>query len=52
MSCRPLLQRVNQALIKIPDYQVCHLSPFSVNGMIAMIAHLQRVCGKFSCVGV
>jgi hypothetical protein len=27
MPCCPLLQCVNQALIKIPDYKVCHLSP-------------------------
>jgi hypothetical protein len=27
MPCRPLLQRVNQALIKISDHKVCHLSP-------------------------
>jgi hypothetical protein len=47
MPRRPLLQRVNQALIKIPDYKVCHLSPFSASRMIAMIAHLQGVCGKF-----
>src|SRR5215831_1556869 len=40
MLCCPLLQRVNKALIKIPDYKVCHLSPFSANWMIAMIAYL------------
>src|SRR5207245_10301598 len=27
MPYRPLLQRINKALIKIPDYKVCHLSP-------------------------
>ena len=25
-ACRPLLQRVNEALITIPDYKICHLS--------------------------
>ena len=47
MPCCPLLQRVNKALIKIPDYKVCHLSPFSASWMIAMIAHLQGLGGKF-----
>jgi hypothetical protein len=52
MPCRPLLQRVNKALIKIPDYKVCHLSPFSTNWMIAVLAHLQGLCCKFSFVGI
>jgi hypothetical protein len=52
MLCCPLLQRVNKALIKIPDYKICHLSPFSSNRMIAMIAYLQGLCGTLSFVGL